>query len=227
MSAELRATIAPTDQPLATYARTKVTVRETEEVLLVSTVSEQIRFFPRESLDFSVGSGLREQLRELADNYSKATPFVGPMSSSPNRADGLALAEAPLDTGIERKTSKSPWATAVGPVLTEATVVREFGLSPETIRQSIEAHVFFSIRLADGNEVLPAMQFQASGRPVDGLRWVISKVADLRLPAHSIGAWLNKPNVALEGRSPWQEMRDSGLSGDLKSAVSGFVARQS
>ncbi len=125
-----------------------------------------------------------------------------------------------------RRPEKSPWADAIGPLYTVEAAAVETGMTVTGVQDAIDARALLAIESAEGQRLLPVVQFDMEGRPVPGLRWILSRLGADMMDPYMVAAWLNRAREELDDLSPWGVLKSgSGLTPELKELVESLRTR--
>ncbi|MFF7291672.1 hypothetical protein ACFY9N_03980 [Microbacterium sp. NPDC008134] len=110
----------------------------------------------------------------------------------------------------------SPWAKAVGPCFTAASIARELGWTDEKVTAADTSLTLLGLDTAEGTRLFPAFQLW-NGGPVPGLREVLEV---LRTGTESRWTWVQWLNTALadDGTAHIERLRMGDLGGVLLEA---------
>jgi hypothetical protein len=93
---------------------------------------------------------------------------------------------------------RSPWSDIIGPVYSEASVLRELGMDAVQLERAVRWSQILRLITADGHQVYPAWQIR-DGALVDGLQPVIETLRTGIEDPWTWAQWLSTPIDEVEG----------------------------
>jgi hypothetical protein len=137
-----------------------------------------------------------------------------------------ATPEALAREMVRKQARKSPWAAAIGPLYSIDAVSAELAMDRKSVKVAEESGALLAIQSQEGDLLFPVAQFDDEGRPLSGVRWIISQLPPNLIDRYMLASWLNKPRSELDNLTPWAEMRrESEVSERLRDLVRSFRHR--
>ncbi|MDX8499150.1 hypothetical protein RFM99_12080 [Mesorhizobium sp. VK4C] len=162
----------------------------------------------------SPSSGLTALAAEFLDRLkAEAAPRLNALAceiASPPRPADRPLGHPGLEDCPRQGARIAEWA---GPVAGSTHLERHFGIPRSTLHWWQRHNDVVALRKGSRKHVFPLAQF-IDGRPIPGIRQVLSTISDPRLA----WLWLISPSPLLNGRVPIELLRE-GMDIDVASAA--------
>lgn len=129
-------------------------------------------------------------------------PYAEQLSTTP-----AETWDAQRSSGFE-PTEKSPWADAIGPLLTTRALMAALRMPQEQLDELVRLNLVLSIRDSDSQLLFPAAQLHRRGTIVCGLSWILGRLSEDLVDRYTLAAWLNSAKKELGGMTVWKAIRE-------------------